>query len=460
MRAGRGRALDRGNGFTLRYPHGMSLRRDLGTFDATMVVVGGIIGAGIFINPSVVAARLPSATLVLAAWVTGGAIALAGALVFAELAAAMPRAGGEYAYLTEAYHPIVGFLFGWASLLLIQGGGIAAVAITFGQYALRLVGREGAAPAPLAIAAILLLAGVNVLGVKPGSRLLNVLVLLKVAALGVLIVGGLLVPPPRTPSLPGRAALPPGGLAAFGTALVPILFSYGGWQSANLVAEETRDPRRTLPRALVAGTLVVIFVYVAANVVYLRALGREGLAATLTPAADAVRRLFGSDADRFLAAAIAVSTFGFLDLSFLAPTRISFAMARDGIFFPSLARLHPRFGTPALAILLQAAWSCALVGFGNYGGLVDSVVFADWIFFGLAAAAIFVFRRRSPAAPGRFRAPFYPVLPILFVGAAALAVASAVLSSPGRSAAGAALLAAGVPVYLFFRRRGARPVIP
>lgn len=437
----------------------MSLRRDLGTFDATMVVVGGIIGAGIFINPSVVASRLPSSALVLAAWVTGGAIALAGALVFAELAAAMPRAGGEYAYLTEAYHPLVGFLFGWASLLLIQGGGIAAVAITFAQYALRLVGREGAPAAPLAIGAIVLLAGVNVLGVKPGSRLLNVLVLLKVAALAVLIVGGLLVPPPGRPVSTARA-LPSGGLAAFGTALVPILFSYGGWQSANLVAEETRDPRRTLPRALVAGTLLVILVYVAANVVYLRALGREGLSSTLTPAADAVRRLFGSDADRFLAAAIAVSTFGFLDLCFLAPTRISFAMARDGVFFPALARLHPRFQTPALAILLQAGWSCALVAFGNYGGLVDSVVFADWIFFGLAAAAIFVFRRRGRAEAGQFRAPFYPLLPILFVVAAALAVASAVRSSPGRSAVGAALLLAGVPVYLFFRRRGGRAPAP
>ncbi|MEO8432797.1 MAG: amino acid permease [Acidobacteriota bacterium] len=433
----------------------MSLRRDLGAFDATMVVVGGIIGAGIFINPSVVASRLPSSALVLAAWVTGGAIALAGAFVFAELAAVLPRAGGEYAYLAEAYHPIVGFLFGWASLLLIQGGGIAAVAITFSQYALRLAGRTGAGPAPLAIAAIVLLAGVNVLGVKPGSRLLNVLVALKVAALGVLIVGGLLVPPPRTAAPLQGTVLPLGGLAAFGTALVPILFSYGGWQSANLVAEETRDPRRTLPRALVAGTLLVVLVYIAANVVYLRALGREGLAATLTPAADAVRRLFGSDADRFLAAAIAVSTFGFLDLCFLAPTRISFAMARDGVFFPALARLHPRFQTPALAIVLQAAWSCALVAYGNYGGLVDSVVFADWIFFGLAAAAIFVFRRRGLAAPGRFRAPFYPVLPALFVAAAALAVVSAVRSSPGRSAVGTALLAAGVPVYFYFRRRPA-----
>ncbi|MDQ2978205.1 MAG: amino acid permease [Acidobacteriota bacterium] len=433
----------------------MSLRRELGTFDAAMVVVGGIIGAGIFINPAIVAQRLPTAGLVLAAWVVGGAIALAGALVFAELAAAMPQAGGQYAYLREAYHPIVGFLFGWASLLLIQGGGIAAVAITFAQYALRFVGKEGASPAPLAIAAVAVLAAVNVLGVKPGSRLLNALVGLKILALATLVVGGLALAP-HTPGSTAAPILPAAGLLAFGGALVPILFSYGGWQSANLVAEETRDPRRTLPRALVAGTVLVILVYVAVNFVYLRALGREGLAATSTPAAEAVRRLFGSGADRFVAAAIAISTFGFLDLSFLAPTRISYAMARDGLFPSPIARLHPRFQTPAWAIALQAVWSCLLVALGNYGGLVDSVVFADWIFFGLAAASIFILRARDGVPPGRFATPGYPVVPILFVAAAVLAVVSAIRSSPGRSAVGAGLLATGVPVYLFFTRPRSR----
>ncbi|MEO8188913.1 MAG: amino acid permease, partial [Acidobacteriota bacterium] len=428
----------------------MALRRALGTFDATMIVVGGIIGGGIFINPAVVAQRLPTAALVLAAWITGGAIALAGAFVFAELAAALPQAGGEYAYLREAYHPLVGFLFGWASLLLIQGGGIAAVAITFSRYAMRLAGRSGATEAPLAIAAIALLAGINVLGVKPGSRVLNTLVVLKIAALATLVFGGLAFAS-KPLSSPAAGVLPRAGLFAFGGALVPILFSYGGWQSANLVAEETRDPRRTLPRALLAGTAIVIVVYVAVNFVYLRALGREGLASSATPAAEAVRLLMGSGADRFVAAAIAISTFGFLDLSFLAPTRISYAMARDGLFPPALSRLHPRFQTPVWAIALQAGWSSVLVAIGNYGGLIDSVVFADWIFFGLAAAAVFILRRRAGGAPpaGRFRTPGYPVLPILFVAASVLAVVSAVLSSPQRSAVGVALLATGIPVFLF-----------
>lgn len=441
-----------------------SLRRELGVFDATMVVVGGIIGAGIFINPAIVAARLPSGALVIAAWVFGGAIALAGAFIFAELAAALPQAGGEYAYLRDAYHPLVGFLFGWASLFLIQGGGIAAVAITFAQYLLRLIGRAGASPTPIAFAALALLALVNVLGVKPGSRLLNALVIAKIGILAILIVGGLSVAPgaaaagsPGVPS-PLSPSLPALGVLGFGAALVPIFFSYGGWQSANLVAEETRDPRRTLPRALVAGILVVIVVYVAVNVVYLRALGHAGLAATRTPAADAVRSLFGAGADKFLAAAIAISAFGFLDLSLLAPTRISYAMARDGLFPDSVARLHPRFQTPAVAIALQAGWSAFLVVLGDYGSLVDSVVFADGIFFALAAAAIFILRRRAGGPPpkGRFSTPGYPVVPALFVVAALFTVGSAVRSSPRRAAAGTALLATGVPVYLVYARRHRR----
>lgn len=437
----------------------MSFRRALGPFDATMVVVGGIIGSGIFIVPSVVAQRLPTPGLVLAAWVAGGAIALAGAFAFAELATLFPRAGGQYVYLREAYHPLVAFLFGWAALLLIQGGGLAAVAITFAQYTLRLAG-GGSGGVALAILAIAVVAAVNYVGVKPGSTLLNVLVLLKIGALAFLIVGGLFLAG-RTPASPPAATVPAGGsgLRAFGAALVPVLFAYGGWQAANMVAEETREPRRTLPRALLWGTLIVIAIYVLANVVYLLALTRDGLAATATPAADAVRRIFGPRADRLIAATIAVSAFGFLDLTLLAYTRIYWAMAKDGVFFQGLARLHPKFQTPALAIVLQAVWGILLVLTGTYGELVDSVVFADWIFFGLAGAAIFLFRRRIPVAsrePGMFRTPGYPFAPGLFVAAALCAVASAVLSNPRRAIVGTALLALGVPVYLFYSRRRSR----
>ncbi|HKA35307.1 MAG TPA: amino acid permease [Thermoanaerobaculia bacterium] len=435
----------------------MSFRKALGPFDATMVVVGGIIGSGIFINPYIVAQRLSSGGLVLAAWVVGGAIALSGAFAFAELGALFPKAGGEYVYLREAYHPGVAFLFGWASLLIIQSGGLAAVAITFAQYTLRLFGGDDSRATPLAVASIALVAAVNYFGVKPGSRLLNVLVVAKIAALAALIGGGLFLS--RQVPAPASAATahPAGaGLIAFGAALIPILFTYGGWQSANIIAEEMRDARRTLPRALVAGTLIVIAIYLLANVVYLGALTREGLAATKTPAADAVRRIFGPGADRLISATIAVSGFGFLDLTLLTQTRIYYAMGADRVFFEGLGRLHPRFQTPSLAIILQAAWGIVLALTGTYADLVDSVVFGDWIFFTLTVAAVFLFRRRYPVAsrpPDAFRTPGYPWFPAFFVVTGIAAVASAIASNPRRTLIGTALLATGIPVYAFFAGR-------
>jgi APA family basic amino acid/polyamine antiporter len=344
---------------------------------------------------------------------------------------------------------------------MIQGGGLGAVAITFSQYTLRLLGRDssGSRVSAAAAIAIAVVAAVNVVGVKPGSRLLNVLVVLKLGALAVLIGGGLLLhpaPPPPPAAAAAPAAAVPFSLLAFGTALVPILFAYGGWQSVNLLAEETTEPRRTLPRALMAGTAIVITVYVLANVVYLSVLSRAGLAATPTPAAAAVSRIFGPGADRLISAAIAVSAFGFLDLTLLAQTRIYYAMGLDGVFLPALGRLHPRFQTPALAIGLQAAWGIVLVLTGTYGDLVDSVVFGDWIFFGLTVAAVFRLRRRHPVEardPGAFRLPGHPLVPALFVAAALLVVASAIQSNPKRSAVGAALLAAGIPVYVYYDRR-------
>ena len=434
----------------------MAFRRALGSFDATMVVVGGIIGSGIFIVPSVVAQRLPTAGLVLAAWLAGGAIALAGAFAFAELATLFPRAGGEYVYLREAYHPLVAFLFGWTSLLMIQGGGLAAVSITFAQYSLRLLGRNPADASVAAPIAIGVVAAVNLLGVKPGSRLLNVLVVLKFVALAALIGGGLMFPPAVGPNVVPVHPPPSRGFVAFGGALVPILFAYGGWQSVNLVAEETREPRRTIPRALIVGMGIVITVYLSANVVYLRVLSHAALAATGTPAAEALQWIFGPGADRLIAASIAISAFGFLDLTLLAQTRIYFAMGKDGVFFPALARLHPRFGTPTLAILLQAGWGILLALTGTYGELVDSVVFGDWIFFGLTVAAIFVFRRTIPIdsrEPGSFRTPGYPLVPALFVAAAVVVVVSAVRTNPFRSAIGIAFLAVGPLVYWLFVRR-------
>lgn len=436
----------------------MSFRRELGAFDATMVVVGGIIGAGIFINPYIVAQRLDTGWWVMAAWIAGGGIAMAGALTFAELGSLFPQAGGHYAYLRDAFHPLVGFLYGWALLLMIESGAIAAVALTFAEYTFRFLGRTGGSTSTLAILGVVVVAAINYLGVKPGSRVLNALVVLKVAALAVLIGAGFLL----SGDGPAQSILAPvaqGGdtpplILAFGAALIPIMFSYGGWQNANYVAEEIRDPVRNLPKALLVGTAVVVIVYALVNLVYLRTLGHGGLAGTLTPAADSADRLFGRTGDRLIALTIAVSTFGFLNLTMLAPTRVYFAMARDKLFLPSVARLHPRFQSPSRAIVIQSGWAILLVLTGTYAQLVDYVVLADWIFFALAGASLFVFRVRHPVAeraPGTFRTPGYPLVPGLFVGMGVLIVGSVLRSNPMGSGIGLALLATGVPAFFYWR---------
>ncbi len=426
----------------------MTLRRALGPFDATMIVIGGIIGSGIFINPYLVARQLDSPAMVLLAWAAGGAVALAGAFAYAELGQRLPKAGGQYVYLSEAWHPLVGFLYGWALLFMIETGAMAAVAITFAQYASRMVGGDGASPQLIAVAAIVVLSVINYLGVKPGSLVLNVFVVLKVAALAALILFAWAGPAAPDWLTAARVDDTPTNGFTFGVALVPILFAYGGWQCANYVAEEMRDPRRHLPVSLITGTLVVVVVYLLANVAYLRTLGLDGLAATQTPAAEVAGRWFGGMGERLIAGAIAISTFGFLNLAILAPTRVYFAMARDGAFLPSLATLHPKYQTPAAAIVLQSSWAILLTLTGTYGGLLNTVVFADWIFFGLTVGGLFMLRRRSTT--DGFRTPLYPLLPAAFVAVAIVVVYSVISTDPWRSAAGAGLLALGIPVYFFF----------
>lgn len=429
----------------------MSFRRVLSPFDATMVVIGGIIGSGIFINPYIVAQRLSTGPLVLGAWVAGGGIALVGALAYAELGTRAPRAGGQYVYLRDGFHPALGFLYGWALLVSIESGAVAAVALTFAQYALRLAGGGETGAVPLAVGAIVLLSIVNAIGVKPGARVLNVFVVLKVAALATLIGAGLLFSEPAAWMEASRPATD-APLLAFGAALVPILFAYGGWQNANYVAEEIERPQRTLPLSLLAGTTAVIIVYVLVNLVYLRALGLNGLAETMTPAADAAEWMFGGMGRQFVSAAIAISTFGFLDLAILAPTRVYYAVAADGAFPAAIARLHPRWRTPVLAIALQSAWSLVLLFTGSYGELLNTVVFADWIFFGLTVATLFAYRRRQEApGEGVYRMPGYPLVPAAFVIVAAAIVFSVVRADPVRAGLGALLLAAGLPVYWWFR---------
>lgn len=437
--------------------------RALGLFSATMAVIGGIIGSGIFVGPAVVAQRVGTPGLTLAAWGLGGLIALAGALCFAELGERAPRAGGGYVYLRDAFGPLPAFLYGWALLLVIATGACAFVAVAFANYTVALLGLPAGGVTPLALAAIALVTAINYVGVRPAAITQNVFVLLKLAALALLIVAGLFAAPATAVDRPLPPLTAPVGMVetvtAMGAALVPVLFTYGGWQQTNFIAEELIEPKRTLPRALVLGVVAVIVVYVCANVAYVRALTVEGLAASTAPAADAMRRLLGPVGARLIAAGIAASSLGFLDLVVLVTPRVFQAMAADGVFFARIARLHPAYGTPGAAILLMGAWASVLALTGTYGPLLDYVTFADWIFFGLAAATLFTYRARDRAAGKdagpvlRFRTPGFPVVPALFILAALYVVASSVLSNPGNAMIGTGLLLLGIPVYRFWRRR-------
>ena len=434
--------------------------RRLGLFSGTMAVVGGIIGGGIFRNPAEVAARVKTSELTLLVWGLGAVVALAGAFCFAELGARKPRAGGSYVYLRDAFGPLLAFLYGWALLLIISTGATAAVAMTFAGYAQTLLGLPGNAVQPLAIGSIALLSAVNYVGVKPGAIAQNVLTLLKLAGLALLIVVGLFhaLPAGAEAARVLPAAAPTGFaiVAAMGSALVPVLFSYGGWQQTNYVAEEMIDAERNLPRALTLGVCVVVVVYLAANLAYLRTLGPAALAASGAPAADAMRVHLGDTGATLIAAAITFSTFGFLGLVIMVTPRVYQAIAADGLFFPSFAKLHPVHRTPTNAIVLQAGWSVVLTLSGSYGQLLDYVVFGDWIFFGLTVATLFVYRGRDAregGAPRGFRTPGYPFVPALFIVASVYVVVSSIATNPRNAAIGTLLLAAGVPVFFYWKKR-------
>jgi APA family basic amino acid/polyamine antiporter len=428
----------------------------LSLFSATMMVVGGIIGSGIFLNPAIVAQRVGTVELTLAVWVLGGIVALIGALVFAELGARRPVAGGGYVYLREAYGRLPAFLYGWTLLLVIATGAIAAVAVTFASYTASLLGLGPGSRVPLAVAAILVLSAINYFGVKPGALTQNTLTVLKLSALAALIVAGMVHSiAPSGESVPSYRL--ESTALAVGSALVPVLFAFGGWQQTNFIAEELIQPARNLPRALVGGVSIVVLVYLTANLAYLNTLGVTGLAQSSAPAADVMDARLGSAGRGFIAAGIAISTLGFLNLVILVSPRVYRAMASDGLFFPSLARLHPRYRTPTAAIVFQACWGVLLTLTGRYGDLLDYVVFGDWIFFGLTAATIFWFRTRDSRTMAgvqlRFRMPAYPAAPIIFILAALYVVVGSVASNPGNAIKGSVLIAFGVPVFLFWARK-------
>ncbi|HEY2324699.1 MAG TPA: amino acid permease [Thermoanaerobaculia bacterium] len=419
-----------------------TLARRLGAFDATMIVMGGIIGSGIFINPYVVARQVHTPSLILGAWIAGGAIALLGAFVYAELAALRPEAGGQYAYLRDAYHPSVAFLYGWGLLLVVQSGGMAAVAVTFAKYA-----HTGFPDGVVATVTLLVLTVINCFGVRSGSNTQTVLMLLKLAAIAMLVAVGASFHGAAAPSPPHVSAT----LAAFAAAMTPVMFAYGGWQTASFMSAELKRPERDLAIGLLAGVIGVIVVYVGVNIVCLRVLGAGGLAATTTPASSVMRLALGERGANLIAVGIAISTLGFLSQSMLTAPRVYYAMAADGLFFRSVAKVHPTTRVPIVAIALQGVVAIVIALSGTYEQILSYVVSVDFIFFGLTGVALFLFRRRGASA--QFRTPLHPVTTLVFTLACWLVVAGTVAQSPKNSLIGFAILAAGLPAYAFWRSR-------
>lgn len=415
-----------------------------------MVVVGGVIGSGIFLTPAAIARQTGSGTEQLVAWAIGGGLALIGALCYAELGARRPAAGGGYVNLREAFGLVVAFVYGWNMLVVNYSGSLAAVATVFVQYGAAALGVKLADPRPFAVGAIVFLAGINWFGIRAGAVTQNILTVLKLAAIASMIAIGLAVGGAPAPSEPAPGFNP----LALGGVLLPVLFSYGGWAYATNIAGEIREPHRNLPRALFFGMLLVAACYLLANMAYLAVLGHAGLAASTAPAADLMRHAFGEPGARLIAAGIAISTFGFCNISLIGAARVFQAMGADGVFFRVAGRLHPRLRTPNTALAMMAGWAIVLAWTGTFDQLLNYSTTGDWLGYAAVVATLFWYRSRTHAGEAvPFKAPLFPLLPLLFLAAVLWVVAVTAWNHPADAGMGVLITLAGLPVYWFWRSR-------
>jgi APA family basic amino acid/polyamine antiporter len=455
--------------------------RRLGLIDTAFLVVGAVVGSGIFMTPGLIAAGLPSPGLLLGVWLAGGILTLCGALTFGELGAMYPQAGGQYIYLREAYGPGAAFLFGWGFFGFIMGGGLAALAVAFAEFlgsflpALsmsRILVKTAVLGLPyslsagqlVAAASILFLTLVNSFGIRAGILVQNLLTVFRIGAVLALVGLGVVVGKKAGgvnfvhffQGGPGFPAV----LKPLGLALVAVFWTYDGWYSVNCTAEEIRDPERNIPRGLAMGVGLVTILYVSANLVYLLALPLDQFKGVTRVGELAAKALFGGGVGSAIAAVIMVSVFGCLNANLLFGPRVYFAMARDGSFFRSMARLSRRYRVPAGALWGQAIWSAALCLSGTYEALYEYMVFALLVFFAATGFAVIVLRRSRPEAPRPYRTFGYPVVPLLFVAASLAIFINILCSQPFKSGIGLLLLGAGLPAYLLWRRRRAAPPPP
>ncbi|HEX9893108.1 MAG TPA: amino acid permease [Gemmatimonadales bacterium] len=430
------------------------LKRTLNAFDVSVIVVGAIIGSGIFLVPGTVLRHVDgSVGVALGVWVVGGVLSLLGALTYGELACMNPRSGGLYLYIRDAFGPMAAFAYGWTLFIVIGTGTVAALAVAASTYFDQLVPVGTVGRNLIAVGMVAGLCAINVIGTRQSTRVLAAGTALKVGALLFLIVA---LPLAGEGFSEVQSFWPdrwtPGVVIAAGTAMVSALWAYEAWQYATFIAGEVLEPQRNFPRGILMGTVVVVFIYVLAAVAYVAGLGPAALAASAAPAADAMTQNFGARAGRLIAIPILVSIVSGAQAVILTNARVFYAMGKDGVFFRRMGEVHPRFGTPAFAIVAMCTWAAVLALSGTFNTLLTYVIFVGWIFYGLGGMALFVFRRTQPDAPRPFRVPGYPVAPLLFVVSAVWIVLNTVMTDPRKGLIGIGGALLSIPIYFLWRK--------
>jgi basic amino acid/polyamine antiporter, APA family len=429
------------------------LRRILGIWDLVSMIVGTVIGSGIFLVPGAVLRAVGSSVpMALTAWLAGGILSLLGALTYGELGAMKPRAGGLYVYIRDCFGPFLAFLFGWTLFFVISSGSIATLAVAFSNYLGEFIQLSAGNMRIVAVLMILVITAVNIRGTRQSADLLNVTTAIKVTA--ILTISAVLLWHGKNPVIgdPTPSGHQASGVFGFGLAMISVLWAYEGWQYPTYCAEETLNPERTFPLSLCLGAAALIVIYLFANVGYVAALGASGVADSTRVAASALSVVVSHGAGKIVAIVILISMFSAANAIMLNSPRVYYAMARDGLFFSSLSRVNTRFGTPALAVCAAGIWSAVLAASGTFEQLLTYVVFVGWIFYALAAASVFIYRKRSPDAVRPYCVPGYPFTPIVFILAAMALVANTIVRQPGRAAVGLGIVFLGAPAYAFWRR--------